>query len=272
MNKWVQKSIQIANSPGYLDKLYEVYPYTPEGERKIPVEVQQELKKNYNEQNKIELVKILMKLEKFPIDDPYIGFLRKERGIFLEYNPQTVSRIAERVLSIGFEKMMEGIKEPKKVSRQSGSLFRRWVSNLDFPILPEGRFKTYKGIAILDGTNGQLRDFANNELRCNLGKKPDFLAKAGENYIVGEAKFLTAGGGGQDRGFDDAIILLMGTDGNAIRIAILDGVAWIKNSTRMYRTICQLEKVALSALLLKDFLEDLPVKKLRFHNCETFEE
>ncbi|GAG92539.1 unnamed protein product, partial [marine sediment metagenome] len=79
--------------------------------------------------------------------------------------------------------------------------------------------------------------------------------------VLGEAKFLTDSGGHQNAQFADALNLLRGKECNAMRIAILDGVVWIKDSTKMYRTVCQLEEVALSALFLKDFLEELREKE-----------
>lgn len=42
-----------------------------------------------------------------------------------------------------------------------------------------------------------------------------------------------------------------------IKIAVLDGVVWIKDRTKMYRTVIQLEKTALIALLFKDFIESV---------------
>ena len=38
------------------------------------------------------------------------------------------------------------------------------------------------------------------------------------------------------------------------KIAFLDGMVCIRDSTKMFRTVSQLEDVALSSLLLKDFL------------------
>jgi len=83
------------------------------------------------------------------------------------------------------------------------------------------------------------------------------VAKARGNRVVGEAKFLTDYGGHQNAQFEDALRLLRGREGNAVRIAILDGVVWIKDKTKMYRTVCELREVALSALWLKEFLESL---------------
>lgn len=260
MNEWARRSIKIANSPGYLDKLHEVYPVTIEAKRKLPSSVRRALKNAYEKQDNLKLMEILLKLEKFPIKDPYVAFLRK-RDIFLEYNPMTVKRIAERIFSMGFEGMIDGIEEPKEFNRQIGTLFHKWLSKFDYPNLPTLEFEKFKGIAFLSGSGRELKDYANRVLHCSLGKEPDLLAKAGMNYIIGEAKFLTDYGGHQNAQFEDALRLLKGEEGNAIRIALLDGVVWIKDSTKMFRTVCGLQKDAFTALLLKDFLEKLNKKE-----------
>ncbi len=257
MNEWVKKSIEIANSAGYLDKLQEVYPVVQEAEREITLEIKKELKQSYNSGDDITLIKKLLDLPKFPINDPYVAFLRKN-DIFLEYNPQTVNRIAKRIRAMGFETMIEGISEPKIVTKQFGNYFKRWIPKIGYPLLHEDEFEAYdKGIAFLQGGDAQLKDFANRRLGCNLDKGPDFLAKVREIYVIGEAKFLTDYGGAQNANFEDALRLLRGEKGEAIRVAVLDGVVWIKDGTKMYRTICELEETALTALLLKKFLESL---------------
>ena len=114
-----------------------------------------------------------------------------------------------------------------------------------------------KVIAFLSGRNGEKTHYANRELGCNLSKGIDLLAKAGGNYIIGEAKFLTDSGGHQNAQFEDALRLVRGEDGRAIRIAVLDGVVWISGNTKMFKTVSELEKNIMSALLLKDFLESL---------------
>jgi len=256
MNEWVKKSIEIANAPGYLDNLHEVYPVIQEGEREIPEEIKKKLKKIYNKGDDVALIKELLKLPKFPIKDPYVAFLRK-REVFIEYNPQTVKRIVNRIRSMGYDAMIESIEEPKEFNRQIGTLFKRWPPKIGYPTLTIEDFETCDKIAFLQGSDVQLKDFANTVLGCDLDKGPDLLAKVGKRYVIGEAKFLTDYGGHQNAQFEDALRLLRGKKGKAIRIAVLDGVVWIKDSTKMYRTVCQLEEVALTALLLKDFLESL---------------
>ena len=256
MNEWVKMSIEIANAPGYLDKLHEVYPVTQESEREIAKDVKSKLKKLYNTGNDVELIKELLNLPKFPVKDPYVAFLRK-REVFIEYNPKTVQRIAKRIRLMGYNAMIESIEEPKEFNRRIGNLFKRWLPKIGYPVLNIDDFENYDGIAFLQGSDAQLKDFSNAVLGCDLDKGPDFLAKVEKRYVIGEAKFLTDYGGHQNAQFEDALRLLRGKKGKAIRIAVLDGIVWIKDSTKMYRGVCQLEEVSLTALLLKDFLKSL---------------
>lgn len=252
MNEWVQRSIEIANARGYLDRLHEVYTVTWEAARELPPEVKEDLRDAYNSRDNLRLIRTLLTLEKFPIKDPYVAFLRK-REPFLEYNPRTVERIANHLYSMGFEGVVKGTEEPKEFNRQIGGLFKRWLPTLGYPLLQESAFERHPGIAVLQGSNGELMEYANRALGCNLTKGPDLIAKVSSTYIVGEAKFLTDYGGHQNAQFEDVLRLLRGREGSATRIAILDGVVWIRDSTRMYRTVCELRHTALTALLLKEF-------------------
>lgn len=247
----------MANSLGYLDKLSEVYPVTREAERPLAPEVKSELKVAYDRGDGVTLVRTSLKLKKFPIKDPYVAFLRKKKGQFVDYNLKTVNRIGRTLLSMSFDEVIEGCEEPKEFNRQIGALFRNWLPKLGYPFLFEEEFNKYEGIAFLSGSNGEKTHYANRELGCNLSKGIDLLAKAGGNYIIGEAKFLTDSGGHQNAQFEDALRLVRGEDGRAIRIAVLDGVVWIRGNTKMFKTVSGLEKNIMSALLLKDFLESL---------------
>ncbi|MDI6788906.1 MAG: restriction endonuclease, partial [Planctomycetota bacterium] len=66
MNEWIQKSIKIANSPGYLDKLQAVYPVTIESERPLPQEIKTQLKEAFERKDNLRLIKTLLALDKFP--------------------------------------------------------------------------------------------------------------------------------------------------------------------------------------------------------------
>ncbi len=256
MNEWVRKSIEKANSPGYLDELHEVYPVVQETKREIGPTVKEELKQIYDGEDDLALIKQLFKLEKFPIKDPYVAFLRKNEK-FLEENPKTVERIAKRIRAMGFDEMVKSLEEPKEVNRQIGPLFTKWIKQIGYPLQTQKQIKTFKGgIALLK--NG-LKRFAEKELHCKLNKRPDFVAKVGETYVIGEAKFLTDYGGHQNEQLRDALTLLEGTEGDAVRVAVLDGVVWIESEGFMYDEITKLKEnqTALTALLLKDFLESL---------------
>jgi len=73
MNKWTQKSIELANSPGYLDRLSEVYLVTREAKRVLSSEIKAQLKDAYDERDGARLVRALLELEKFPMKDPYVA-------------------------------------------------------------------------------------------------------------------------------------------------------------------------------------------------------
>jgi len=257
MNKWIQKSIEIANGQGYLDRLQAVYPVTRESSREIAPEVKELIRDAYDRKDSEALVLRLLKLEKFPIKDPCVAFLRRGQH-FLAYNPRTVERIAQYLYAIGYEKIINGIEEPKEFNRQIGTLFRKWLKTLSYPFLQKDEFANSEiGIAFLDGSDEELMRYANDILGCDLVKGPDLLAKVGVHYVLGEAKFLTDYGGHQNAQFEDALRLLAGNAGNVIRIAVLDGVVWIKGRAKMYRRVRELDKPILTALLLKDFLEEL---------------
>lgn len=254
MNEWIQKSIKIANSPGYLDKLQEVYPVTIESERPLPKDIKTQLKEAFEQKDNLRLIRTLLTLDKFPIKDPYVAFLRKDDK-FLDYNPQTIKRIAERILKNGFDTMIKGIEEPKEFNRQIGTLFRKYLQKIGYAALASAEFEAYHGIALLKGSEKELGDYANEKLGCRLKKEPDLLAKAGRNYIIGEAKFLTDVGGHQNAQFADAMALIKSQSGSAVRIAILDGVVWIKGGSKMFKQVNRSPKHIMTALLLKEFLE-----------------
>ncbi len=225
--------------------------------REIPSEIKSQIKEAYDRKDKLNLIKTLLKLEKFPIKDPYVAFLRRKKGLFLTQNPKTVNRIAKTLFSMSFEELIEGCEEPKEFNRQIGTLFRKWLPKLGYPFLPQEDFERYNSIALLEGSDEALMNYANETLGCNLDKGPDFLVKVGNRHIIGEAKFLTDYGGHQNAQFEDALRLIRSREGRAIKVAVLDGVVWIESNTKMFKTICKVDGVALSALLLKNFLESL---------------
>lgn len=256
MNDWTQKSIQIANSPAYLDKLQKIYDVSDNAPRIVSRELVANAKRYYDAKNKLELIKTLIKFEKFPIDDSYIAFFRRYPNSLNE-NPETIERIGNRLLSMGFEDMVERLEEPKVANRQIGIKFHAWLKK-NFTFCDTEAFLRYSGdqFVFLNGSDANLKDFANSNLGCNLTKGIDLCAKINNQYVIGESKFICDQGGHQTTQLKDAIHLMDTNAGRAIRIAVLDGTVWIKGENQFYKMVSNLgdEKIALSALLLEKFL------------------
>jgi hypothetical protein len=104
-----------------------------------------------------------------------------------------------------------------------------------------------------------MKEWCARNLNYSRDKGLDFVGKFNDKYIIGEAKFLTDFGGHQNAQFADAISTITNSSVQAITIAILDGVLYIKTNNKMYRDItttyshCNI----ISALLLREFLYSL---------------
>jgi hypothetical protein len=257
VNEWIKKSIDLTNGPGYLDALSKAYPVNKNPERQISKEIETKLKKLFDNREKNELIKELLSMEKFPIKNPYVAHLGADKEA-IKKNPGIVDNICETLFDIGFEKMMEGIKEPKENNRQMGPLFQKYSEKIGFQFMEENEFRINEtGIVILKGTDSSLAKFAGDELEYDIDKGLDIIAKVNKTYVIGEAKFLTDNGGHQNAQFKDAMTLIDNYNGPAIPIAILDGVVWITSKNKMHKTVLNQKNIVLSALLIRKFLESL---------------
>lgn len=90
----------------------------------------------------------------------------------------------------------------------------------------------------------------------NLRKGIDFILKINDKFVLGEAKFLTDYGGTQNNQFRDAISLTRINKNNILGIVVIDGIVWFPSNAYMHRTVKSLEDIALSALLLEEFIEE----------------
>ncbi len=79
INPWIQMSIDFANQRNYLDELFKVYPTIPEGIREIDPIKWKAIEDAYVEDNKIELLKLLLSMDIFPIKDSYVAYLRRDK-------------------------------------------------------------------------------------------------------------------------------------------------------------------------------------------------
>lgn len=267
MNKWVKRSIDLASQDEYLDKLHDVYSVAKVELRKIPQNLIEQIVKAHGNEDSFKLVSALLKLSKFPIDDIYVGYLRLDEDA-INVNPKTVERIGKRLLDMPVEDLIRLCKQPKVDNRRMGELFHRWFRGLDYPKLNEDDFqrldkhtgldgKKYD-VLTMEGSRKEFRDFVNRECGCGLEKELDILVKVGGEYIIGEAKYFSGFGGHQDDQFKDAVdSFLLKSQGEAARVAVLDGVVWLDKGEKMCVKARRLEAIAMSALLLPRFLRDI---------------
>lgn len=257
MNHWMQLSIEFANQRNYLDELFKIYPTIPEGIRDIDDEKWKAIEKAYNKKNKIELLKLLLSLDLFPIKDSYVAYLKRDKTA-IDRNPATVDRLNGRLCELGIESIYERCSEPKETNRQIGPLFKRWLNkgSLGVPILKLNEFLATKNNSILNASDKEGMDFAKKYLNYKRNKGLDFIAKFNGKYVIGEAKFLTDFGGHQNAQFNDAITLLDTKGIKAVKIAILDGVLYIKGNNKMYTSTTNdySDYNIMSALVLREFL------------------
>lgn len=260
MNQWTQLSIDYANQKNYLDKLSRIYPIIPGSKREIGSVKWKNVEIAFNKKDNLTLIKELLSFELFPIKDSYVAYLRKDKSS-LEKNPETIARLSSRLYEMGLPLIKEKCSEPKETNRQIGPLFRRWLNSgeLGIPLLGLNEFSSTNKDAILDCADAKLMHFANDHLGYKGEKGLDFVARMNGKYIIGEAKFLTDTGGHQNAQFEDAKKLLRDKSAKAIKIAIADGVLFIKGKNKMYQFITgnKEQYTILSSLVLKEFLHQL---------------
>lgn len=282
MNIWTKKSFNLYNSIDYLDKLHDIYPMNKNQPRKLNPTTKEKITEYFNKKKDEELFKILINLEKFPIKDSYKAFFtnvpKKERNKIIEMNPKTIRRICQRIYQLGYNKMIEGIEEPIETNRQIGPMFENWINN-QYPFYTDvlDFVNSIEHITSLKGSDDSLIKFAKEYLKLTLPtgrggaeKGLDMIIKINtkpvQTYVIGEAKFITDNGGHQMSQLRDALDLITSDtfknngNFNVYRIAILDGICWIKSkNTKMQQQIRGLndDEIALSALLLDSLFKSL---------------
>lgn len=256
MNYFTQLSIDFANQRNYLDELFSVYPTIPEGIRNIGESLWAEVEKSFAEKNNMQLFKTLLKFDLFPIKDSYVAYFKRDKSA-IERNPNTIDRLCGRLYEIGLPAIYNKCSKPKETNRQIGPLFRRWLNkgSLGVTPVPYNEFVSNDKNAILDASDNLLMKFATENLNYTHFKGLDFVCRFNKKYVIGEAKFLTDIGGHQNAQFNDAVSTVT-TKVDAITIAILDGVPYIKGKNAMYRKITTelKEYNIISALVLREFL------------------
>lgn len=263
MNYWTELSVAYANQRNYLDSLFRVYPMSPNIRREIDASKWERINNSFINRNNPDLINELLSLELFPIKDSYVAYLRRDPSSIAR-NPETINRLAGTLYEMGLDTIYEKCTEPKETNRQIGPLFKRWISTgtLGVPIFSTVEdFLSHNGNAVLNTSDAEMERFAREYLGYNHDKGLDFVARFNNIYVIGEAKFLTDFGGHQDAQFNDAIstitseLLPNRLNVPVIKIAICDGVLYIRGKNKMHRHLLENdEQIVLSSLLLREFL------------------
>lgn len=257
MNNWIKLSIEYANQRSYLDDLFQVYPTIPEGIRDIDGGLLKGVEKAFEKRDNIALLENILKLDLFPIKDSCVAYLKRDKEA-LKRNPATAARLCGRLYEMGLDEIFSRSSEPKETNRQIGPLFRRWLNKKSLGIQPVkmGKFLATKENAILDGGDAEIMAFAREHLNYKHNKGLDFIGRFNGKYVIGEAKFLTDFGGHQNAQFNDAIATIKTKNVRAIKVAILDGVLYIKGKNKMYKDITTKLKNEniMSSLVSREFL------------------
>lgn len=189
-----------------------------------------------------------------------MAFLKRDSGA-IERNPKTVARLCGALYEMGLDKIYEKCSSPKETNRQIEPMFRNWVNSkvLGIAPVPLDEFSKDSEDAILCGSDRELMSFAKERLGYTRNKGLDFVGRFGGKYVIGEAKFLSDFGGHQDAQLEDALLTVQDEGAKALKIAILDGVVWLKTQNKMHTTVVRshASENIFSALLLRDFLYSL---------------
>lgn len=257
MNEWVEKSINLAKKSNYLDNLEMVYPINIVASSKFSNDYKI-IKEAFQKHDRKELLNELLKFKRFPIDDPYIGFFRKDKTA-ISRNPKTVKRITDNLFGIGMSEIVAGVERQKSPSRQFGQLFRNYIKSLNYPVLSDPQKFLAIKVAFLDGGDKFLKNFAKKELGYKGEKGLDLILKIKDSFFVGETKFISTNGGTQDKSFREAMSFIKKSATKARYITILDGIVWLsdKKHTNIHSKLFKLKsnQIAVSALLLDEFIK-----------------
>lgn len=261
LNEWVLKSIELFENTPYLDNILEVYPLQTAIPERLNSQLRRRIISAHQARRTHDLIEILQNEVKFPYDEPLWYLIKNIEGC-LENNPQQIQRIADSLYAMTPEETVIRLESAPKLNTQMGPMFTNWLRN-NFNLLEIDEFRnSTEGIVILNSSEEVGKTFINSELRQNLEKRPDLVAKVNETYIVGEAKWIGSPGGNQNKQVVEVINLCRNQRGNVIRVGVIDGFPWaIKKSNGEIindKTCVQVQESEydiISALLLRDYLE-----------------
>src|SRR2546422_7756061 len=227
VNEWVEKSIRLANRSDYLDRLHVVYPADFGPEREVDPDVLSAIQTAHRNRDVNALVRAMLDLERFPVGHPFAAFLKRKPEL-IERNPETIPRLGETFLRMPLSNLIALCMAPKAPNTKFGPMFRNWLQTLEYPLVPREAFGSRQAriagdgeVVLLDGSDEELRRYANSELECAVGKGTDLVFRVGRTHVIGTAKWLGSPGGNQYNAFTEALRFIGGHGGRARRIAVL---------------------------------------------------
>jgi hypothetical protein len=159
------------------------------------------------------------------------------------------------------EDVIKGVERPIDINRVMGQAFYNWLGrhfpSRGIPILPESQFGNYVSGAFFHGRDADILGYVTRVLGHTLERGRDFLYKKGDKFVVGEARFLSTGGGSQDRDLNETIEFIRQNKGRVIGLGVLDGIVWFNKSYVRKLSDLKDDEPALTVLLLEDFLKSL---------------
>lgn len=260
----------------YIDQLHEVYPVQELPPVHVPDEEWAQIlhyKKHGTDQELVWLVVERLKQGKrFPIDDKRVGtFMENPQQIY--YARRAVRSLAKQVRGLKTERLYEELTRPPADSRVMRDQFSKYLRKLGASegwavCTPEEFENRDQEVAILDGDDNFLRDYAREHFGFTGTKGIDLVMRVGNQYLVGEAKFLSRDGGSQNNQLKDA--LFVGEHKyptNVFGLAIADGV-YLMNDGGKYRQMIQdTDADVISALQIKDVV-NMRLQKQGFRAAE----
>lgn len=254
---WTERSVLIANKRGYLDKLLAIYPIEFGGRRKLSQATRKQIISLHKKHKGLQLLRLLINLEKLPIEHPYFSMLKKGPHL-VRKNPKVARKLASALMNLECDDLLRRCEEPKVANRRMGGFFRKWLRERSgLRLVTVDKLSRSRGIVVLNASDRALRRFAERTLGYRVRKNPDFIVKTRHQFVIGEVKFVTQGGGNQNNQVREILAFVRGQRGRAIRVGVVDGAVWFRGGGELVQRLQRNRGSLVSALLLKRFLNSV---------------